>query len=79
MKNTTWIQSDYYFNHQSDFDKRSDIFGSEYVPVSLNGGIVVKQQDKYGEDPAIGEQTQQNIRERFSLEAPNDGDDDDIY
>ena len=68
-----WVQSDYYFNHKDSCDSMAEMCGQKCVPVTLNGGVVVDKKDKYGFDEATSEQVENNIRERFSLNAPESG------
>lgn len=64
------FQADQYFNNK----KKIDAMYGEVCPVDMNAGLVALKTDKWGMDEACGEDTETNIRERFGLETPDDGD-----
>ena len=73
------FNADYYFNHQKKIDDTAEMLGTEACPVDMNAGYVAEKADKWGTDDETGEETQENIQQRFSLESPDMGDEDDKY
>ncbi len=68
------IRADRYFNNQNRY---SSMWGDMACPVDLNAGYVAQKTDKWGMDETCGDETQDNIRERFGLEAPDNAKDGD--
>ena len=64
-----YIRADKYFNNKSEMDM---IFGDAVCPVDINAAYVPQKSHKFGMAPEGAEYTQQNIRERFGLETPED-------
>lgn len=61
------FRADQYFNNS----QRMDIYGDIAQPVDLNAGLVVTKSGKWGMCETCGEETEDNIRERFGLVTPD--------
>lgn len=68
--NSIYYNSDYYFDHKQTLDAQAAMFGKEVCVVDLNAGYVMQKWDKWGLDPETFEYTEDNVRTRFALEAP---------
>lgn len=64
------VTADKYFNNQNKMDM---IYGDMVCPVDINDAYVAEKKGKYGMDKTNGEYAEENIRERFGLETPEQG------